>query len=162
MAKPPISLRVTVEDDDAEMNRILAEMEDQRFNAVDIGVLSAEDELLRIYASANEFGTRDGHIPERSFIRAGVDLNESRINERAEAVHRQILDGALSMDAGLGMMGEFIQAIITSRITTLRVPKNADATIRRKRSSNPLIDTGRMRASIRWELANTSDGEGGL
>ncbi len=162
MPKGLINLTSNIHDDDDEMTRILREIEDEENNAVDIGILSDEDELLRIYASANEFGTRDGHVPERSFIRKGVDLNGGAIEAKADEVWGQIIDGKMSLQQGLGIMGEFIQAIITRRITTLRTPKNADATKKRKKSTNPLIDTGRMRASIRWTLARNSDGESGI
>ena len=154
-----LSLAASIEDDDEEMNRILSEYEDAPFDAVDIGVLSDEDELLRVYASANEFGTRNGHIPERSFIRSAVDNGDQLISQRAEQVWAQISDGRLPMNVGLGMMGEFIQRLITQRITDLKTPENAQSTKDRKGSDNPLIDTGRMRQSIRWQLANSADGK---
>lgn len=156
-----LSVLASIDDDDG-ISDILDEIEGAEHNAVDIGILSDENELLRIYASANEFGTRNGHIPERSFIRAAIDENQGRIDARAEHVFRQVTDGRISMETGLGWMGEFIQRLVTSKITTLRHPPNKQSTIDRKGSSNPLIDSGRMRQSIRWELANTSDGESGL
>ena len=162
MAKAPISVTTAIEDDDDDFERLLGQFEGGDFDAVDIGVLSDEDELLRVYASANEFGTRDGHIPERSFIRSAIDMNAPQINRRADEVWAQIMDGAITMNAGLGLMGEFIQRLITTRITELKMPPNAESTIARKGSSNPLIDTGRMRQSIRWQLANSSDGESGI
>ncbi len=157
-----LGLVMKVEDDDDEFERLLGEFENREFDAVDIGVLSDEEWRLRVIAGANECGTRDGHIPERSFIRAGVDLNAGAINRRADEVWGQILDGAVTMNQGLGLMGEFIQRLITQRITNLKTPPNAASTIARKGSDNPLIDTGRMRQSIRWELANSSDGESGI
>ena len=162
MAKAPIAVTTAIEDDDDDFERLLGQFEGGDFDAVDIGVLSDEDELLRVYASANEFGTRDGHIPERSFIRSAIDMNAPQINRRADEVWAQIMDGAITMNAGLGLMGEFIQRLITTRITELKMPPNAESTIARKGSSNPLIDTGRMRQSIRWQLANSSDGESGI
>ncbi len=160
MAKALLSLAAKITDIDDQFKRLMGEVEDAEFDAVDIGVLASEDELLRLYAGANEFGTRDGHIPERSFIRAAVDNNGTRIDQRADQVWGQIIDGRLSMNVGLGLMGEFIQRLVTQRITTLRTPPNAAATIARKGSSNPLIDTGRMPQSIRWQLARSTDGEG--
>lgn len=156
-----LSIGASIIDDDG-ISDILKEIEGAKHDAVDIGILSDENELLRIYASANEFGTRNGHTPERSFIRAAIDENEGRINARAEVVFRQVMDGRISMETALGQMGEFIQRLVTSKITTLRHPPNADSTIARKGSSNPLIDSGRMRQSIRWQLANTKDGESGI
>ena len=160
MARSPLSIKATTRDDSKDLDRILKEVQDPRFDAVDIGVLSDEDENLRIYASANEFGTRNGHIPERSFIRSAVDENESQINQRADRVYRRIIDGKLKKREGLGQMGEFIQSLVTRKITTLRHPENKESTIARKGSSNPLIDSNRLRSSIRWELANSKQGAG--
>lgn len=157
-----LSLAASIEDDDDDMERVLRDVEESEFNAVDIGVLSDEDELLRIYASANEFGTRDGHIPERSFIRRAIDDNGALIDQRAEQVWAQIIDGRITMNQGLSLMGEFIQRLVTQMITAVRQPPNAESTIARKGSDNPLIDTGRMRQSIRWQLANSSDGKTGI
>jgi len=160
MAKSPLSVKATVQDESGEMDRILKEIEDPTFDVVDIGILSDEDENLRIYASANEFGTRNGHIPERSFIRSAVDEGGSQIDQRADQIYGRIIDGKLSKREGLAQMGEFIQRLVTRKITTLRHPPNAPATVVRKGSSNPLIDSGRMRASIRWQLANSKQGGG--
>lgn len=162
MAGPLISLGATITDNDDQMERILREIEDAEFDAIDIGILSDADELLRIYASANEFGTRDGRIPERSFIRRAIDDNEGLIDEKAQAVWAQIIDGRIGMNQGLALMGEFIQRLITQTITAVKTPVNADSTIARKKSSNPLIDTSRMRQSIRWQLASSADGKTGI
>ncbi len=86
MARSPLSIKATTRDDSKDLDRILKEVPDARFDEVDIGVRSDEEEHLRKYASANEFGTRNGHFPERSFIRSAVDGNESQINQRADRV----------------------------------------------------------------------------
>lgn len=161
MPQAPIKMTVKIDDRDIDMARLLEDL-DSEFDAVDIGVLASEDELLRLYASANEFGTTDGHIPERSFIRSGVDQNEAEINEVADRLWDQIISGRQTKAQALAKMGETIQRHIQRRITTLRHPPNAPSTVKRKKSSNPLIDTGRMRASIRWVLAKSTDGEGGI
>ena len=37
-------------------------------------------------------------------------------------------------------------------LTDLKTPPLAESTIRRKGSSNPLIDTGQLRSSITWQV----------
>ena len=162
MARGPFNLSIRIDDRDEGMADLLEDLVGDEFDAVDIGLLTDEDEQFIIIGAANEFGTRNGHIPERSFIRAGVDENESNINAWADRLHNQIIDGRLTKAVALAKMGEVIQRHIQRKITTLRHPINADSTIAKKGSSNPLIDTGRLRASIRWVLANTSDGEAGI
>ena len=41
---------------------------------------------------------------------------------------------------------------IAREITNLKEPPNAESTILKKGSSNPLIDTGDMRKSVKWKL----------
>lgn len=161
MARQPLKMTLTIDDRDQGLADFIAEAEDDT-DAVDIGLLSDEDEILVIYAASNEFGTRDGHIPERSFIRAAVDEGDARINDNADRLWGQVTEGRLTKKLALANMGELIQRMIQRKITTLRQPINAPSTVARKKSSNPLIDTGRMRASIRWILAKTSDGEAGI
>ena len=161
MAKGPIKMSVKIDDRDLGMEKFIAEADDDT-DSVDIGILADEDEILLIYAASNEFGTRDGRIPERSFIRAGVDEGDARINDMADRLWSQVTDGRLTKKLALAKMGETIQTMVQRKITSLRYPPNAASTIARKKSTNPLIDTGRMRASIRWVLAKSSDGEAGI
>lgn len=161
MAKKPLKMSIKIEDRDQGMEKFIAEADDDT-DAVDIGLLADEDEIMIIYAASNEFGTRDGRIPERSFIRAAVDENAAAINDVADRLWAQVTDGRMTKKLALAKMGEVIQRHIQRKITTLRHPINAASTVAKKKSSNPLIDTGRMRASIRWILAKTSDGESGI
>jgi len=102
------------------------------------------------YASHNEFGTKD--IPERSFIRSTIDERKRRIFGKAFQLQADIFTGRISMDKALGIMGLLIKGNIIQKIVNLRSPKNEDSTIRAKGSSNPLIDSGRMRQSIDYEV----------
>ena len=94
MAKKPLRMSVKIDDRDQGMEKFIAEADDDT-DSVDIGVLADEDAILVIYAASNEFGTRDGHIPERSFIRAGVDENDAAIND----VSREFGRSAFKRDA---------------------------------------------------------------
>ena len=98
----------------------------------------------------NEFGT--GRIPERPFLRIS--------KEEAVPVVREILKGSRAKDLvrggrkhfeeKMGHVGAQVAAIVQKNITVLRTPPNAPGTIKRKGSSNPLIDTGFLRQSVSW------------
>ena len=45
-----------------------------------------------------------------------------------------------------------MQAAVQAKIVEVKTPANAISTVVNKKSSNPLIDTGHMRQSIRWEI----------
>ena len=120
-----------------------------------IGILGsgeADEEGTTVieYGSYNEFGTKD--IPERSYIRSTVDERKRRIFGKAFNLQRDIFEGRMSITKALGIMGTLIKGNIVQKIVDLRSPANADSTIRAKGSSNPLIDSGRLRQSIDYEV----------
>lgn len=119
---------------------------------VKVGVLGKSGSDLVTYAGANEFGTRDGRIPERSFIRSTVDQKRFAFFQQAERYLSQISAGTMDIKTALGLIGEFFRGQIVSKITTLQDPPNAPSTILKKGSSNPLVDEGRMRQAVAWEV----------
>lgn len=105
---------------------------------------------IAAYAAWNEFGTVN--IPSRSFIRSTADEKRTQWNNLADAVIGRILALRSTPEQALSLLGEQAQADIKQKITSLREPPNDAATIRRKGSSNPLIDTGAMRNAIRYAV----------
>ena len=111
--------------------------------------------LVKI-AAANEFGTIDGHIRERSFLRSTVDKRHPvyaaalvRILDAATKAP----DGLAALRLGLARLGAVAVGDVQRTMTDLDDPPNADETIRRKYGQdNPLIDTGRLRQSIDSEV----------
>lgn len=99
-----------------------------------------------VIAAANEFGTRT--IPSRPFMRRAFQRNLTKLNDLIGSTYGSVITGRLSTRRGLAIIGEFMTSEIKREITILRRPPNAPATIARKGSSNPLIDTGQLRASI--------------
>ena len=95
----------------------------------------------------HEYGT--GNMPERSFIRAWVDTNKAQINRMTDTLYGKVIDGKLNADRAIKLLGEFAEGGIKKYMTELKSPANAESTIKAKGSSNPLIDTGIMRANIK-------------
>jgi len=110
-------------------------------------------------ATFNEFGTR--HIPARSFLRSTVDENATEYSKLILEATDRAVDGA-NPERELGIIGLNIVKDVQLKITKLKEPANALATqIAKGRKKhlpegtlidNPLIDTGRMRASIDFEV----------
>lgn len=102
--------------------------------------------------AVNEFGTEDGHIPARSFLRATFDAHRARYTTQFVSGLRAILAGKADLDKTLGLLGLRVQADIQTRIAQGIEPANAPATIARKGSEKPLIASGRLRQSIDYEV----------
>lgn len=90
----------------------------------------------------NNYGT--GIIPARPFLYEGAKKNE----DKAIRVALLEMSNTLNEENALKKASKVLADGIKEYITELSTPPNAPSTIARKGSSNPLIDTGRMRNSI--------------
>ena len=104
-------------------------------------------------AVGNEYGT--DNVPARPFMGlSSADINNqcapildqsaAALNNNNTQQYDQLLDAAGSVAAG----------IVKQQITDLRSPPNAQSTIERKGSSNPLIDTGLMRQTVTYKVVD--------
>ncbi|MFC3227335.1 hypothetical protein ACFOGJ_08850 [Marinibaculum pumilum] len=105
---------------------------------------------MALVAAVNEFGSDDGHVPERSFLRSAVDAGRNRYLQDLAKLLRGVVAGRGSVHRALSIIGAGMQGDIQKRIVDVREPPNAESTIEAKGSSNPLIDTGGMRQSVRY------------
>lgn len=121
------------------------------------GEASSSNIMKAIY---NEFGTRGGRsgggwggpIPERPFMRNSVKRNEEKYRDQLRSAAKAILKGEIELENVLRRLGITGQYDIQAEITATLTPPNAPATIKRKGSSHPLIDTGAMRAAVTWKI----------
>ena len=75
-------------------------------------------------------------------------MNEAKYAAYLESELLNIIENGGDMRHMLQQLGEVHVGDIQQRIRDLKEPKNSDVTIARKGSSNPLIDTGRLRQSV--------------
>lgn len=102
----------------------------------------------------NEFGTET--IPERSMLRHTLRTKRRKYVGVMKKLTGKIIKGELSALQARGILGEVVQSDVQKRIVELREPPNAASTIAKKKSSNPLMDSGTMRQSVRWGTVNAS------
>lgn len=125
---------------------------------------------MLVIAAANEFGAKipkrqarfggpdDGNpkgwviIPERSYLRAWFDENVDALQATMERLIGQVVEGKISGRAALETIGGYVATHVQAYMVDLKTPPNAPSTIRRKGSSNPLIDTGQLKDSITWKV----------
>ena len=123
---------------------------------VKIGVLGGGDhgpDLTNAeLATIHEFGAPRAGIPERSFLRGTFDAKNREWQKFAEKLLKAIAAGRIDADQALGLLGERAVADVRKTIRNGIDPPLKAATVRRKGSSKPLIDTGRLLQSISWSI----------
>ena len=150
MAKASIKIRDSKKEWDA-FKKQASKLEGQP--RIRVGVLSQESYggglTVQDVATFHEFGTI--HAPQRSFIRSTYDANIPALTEMVGDAAAKVLAGSDMKKEG-GLIGLWLQAKIQKRITDRIPPPLAQSTIDAKGSDVPLIDTGRLRRSITFEV----------
>lgn len=95
---------------------------------------------------------RSVKIPERSFIRAGFDKNKDNMISKGDDLLEQVIQLKLPVDTFFSVLGEYLVGQIQGYLTSLKEPPNSPVTANNKGSSNPLVDTGRLRDSITYKV----------
>lgn len=126
--------------------------------AVSVGIQGDAGSDLVMIGAVQEFGSADGHIPERSFLRATIDQERDALLGKFENLLRAAAHGKQTTEQAIDKFGLLVVSAVRRRIrgrqTVGPMPQeNAASTIARKGSSTPLIDTGRLVQSIRAERA---------
>lgn len=116
-------------------------------------------------AVVNEFGTEDGHVPQRSFVRSTFDrMREELERDAAKLIVQVVLDRKMTVEAALSILGLKLATGIRSTIVDGSgvPPPNAPSTARAKArgtgkarekaiaGARPLVDTGAMLAAISY------------
>ena len=122
-----------------------------QFGTVDVGFFKGTHTYpngkdVTTVARDNDKGTK--RIPERPFmIPAGNKAANKIINITVNSIA-----GGMDEQQALSKAGELFVGFIQKEITNLKEPPNSPYTIEKKGSSNPLIDSGDMRKSVKWKL----------
>lgn len=103
-------------------------------------------------AAVHEFGSADGRVPERSFLRATLNNMRDLILKLYRKRFADVIDGGLSMTHVQGEVGQLMEGAVTEYISTSIPPPNSKKTIAKKKSDTTLIDTGHLKQSIRYTL----------
>ena len=157
----------SVTDTDKGYDALLRLMQEVDGAGVTVGVQQEEGQqrppdssaTLAEYAAYNEFGT--SRAPERSFLRSTADNQrgawgaalQEEIGDAVDALPR-VGSGDVTADLRRGLDRVGLRAVrdVQQTIRDLRTPPNAPSTVKAKKSSNPLIRDGRLRASIRHKV----------
>lgn len=107
-------------------------------------------------AIRNEFGVpaMDGHgeVPPRPFLRDSAAEYKKAWTKAYTLRIKQALLGRITSTKAASIIGIVVKQNVQAKIIAGPWAPNAPMTIELKKSSRPLIDTGQMRQSIRFQV----------
>lgn len=110
------------------------------------------DEITNVeLAFIHSNGSPVRNIPPRPFIEPAIAQPEikRKIAERMKAAAVSAIEGNLSVaKTEMGKAGQYGENAVKDYIGSSNLTPNSEATIRRKGSDKPLIDTGSLRRSV--------------
>lgn len=118
------------------------------------GQVEGEPMTMATLGAIQHFGNK--RIPARRWLDTGA---ETGTKEYLETIREGVEDGLDSKQI-MDRVGVEAEGAIRQYITDLNTPPNAPSTIKRKGSSNPLIDTGAMRQSVTSTVVRKKPQEG--
>lgn len=98
---------------------------------------------LASLAAVLEFGNE--RIPSRPFLRQTLAENQ----EKYTALFVKLFESGISIDQIYEQIALIAQGDVQQNIANGKWTANAPSTIKRKKSSKPLIDTGKLRQSVK-------------
>jgi hypothetical protein len=87
-------------------------------------------------------------IPARPFLRGGIRTNLARFSRLSARLLRQVAEGATTLRGALETVGVDAAGAVKRYITSGALQANAPSTIKKKGSSQPLVDDAQLRQSI--------------
>lgn len=103
---------------------------------------------LAVIGAIQEYGSADGHIPERSFLRVPLRQNEDALKGMFRKLMKQVTAGEVTMYSAMDQVGARAAGLSKEAIESGIAPANAPSTIKRKGSATPLVDTGALSQAI--------------
>lgn len=97
----------------------------------------------------NNFGIR---VPRRDFMTPASQEWQKYFEQMVEMSRDEIINGEIDIDNFLNLMGQAGAEFISEAIVRLRRPPNSPYTIAKKKSSNPLVDSGDLSKAPIYEI----------
>lgn len=91
-------------------------------------------------------------IPPRPFIGAGYDENIDEVMKKVDLLVPDLVEGKMPVNRFCTMIGLLMSSKIKEYAVNLNSPPNSSFTVKRKGSSNPLVDTGDMINGIGFQV----------
>lgn len=110
-------------------------------------------------ALIHEKGSPANNIPARPLMKQTRERVQKHFAALLRGIIKRVYAGKVTTDKALARLGAKYEGEMKDSFVVETFTPNRPATIRRKGSSRPLIDTGAMRQSIRHKVAGLSEGK---
>lgn len=142
---------------------IVARLREISRSSVKVGLLqnagsTPEGISLAELGAVHEFGSKDGRIIQRSWLRATFRRTDSERKTFVVGLVKKIMsDNGMAVDRALGLLGAWAvarcQETIVKRLTEgPEAQDNKPSTVEAKGSSTPLVDTAQMKNAISFKV----------
>lgn len=96
----------------------------------------------------HEFGVPSRGIPSRPFMRQTWDRHGESTKRLIRQMFKLLMTNKIKLYPAMGKIGAYYEGQVKTTIRNGVFQSNTAATLAKKKSSKPLIDTGLMRASV--------------
>jgi phage gpG-like protein len=104
------------------------------------------------FMSLGKTGPHTITLPERSFLRVPLRASQKKIAQIFRKLLGGVIKGEQSMISMLSQVGAKGASISQEAISSGIEPANSPSTVKRKGSSTPLVDTGRLKQAITYVI----------
>lgn len=154
MKKPSVIFK------DRGMKKVVAQAAElAKGRMVKVGILNGGEEYdgkghatIGLIGAVHEYGNEAGTIPARPFLGDTARREKSKIQRLQRDLAVAIVEGRTTVERALRLLGETHAADVKMTFINNEWAALKQATIDRKGSSRPLIDTGQLRRSIAYEV----------
>jgi hypothetical protein len=109
------------------------------------------DPTPRTYTSPRGNTVSVSGVPERSFMRTTANEKRGEWAQKAAQAVKRIIAGA-KVEQEMAQLGSQMEVAIKNKIVEISEPPNSPQVIAEKGSNNPLVDTGHLVNSIRYDV----------
>lgn len=144
------------------MPQVLRQLKAMSSKLVQVGVMgdgeTRTDSLSNAELGAvHEYGTEDGSIPARHWLSRPINQHQAAYVEALGKLVKQSIEHGTDPERALTLLGLRAEADVKNFLRAGGAqPPNSPATIERKGSSTPLIDSGQLLGSVTSRVVEAS------
>lgn len=134
------------------LQQVREQMQKLRAKSAYVGLPAGVGGDLVMRGAVHQFGSVSRGIPARPWLDKGAAEGAGKYARLAKNKIADVVTGDMAIHTYYGLLGEIGKSEIQKYLISGSFTPLSPATIKRKGSSKPLIDTGQMRNAITYEI----------